>query len=309
VGEKGDEKALFAGANGAEKRRKMVDFAQALLLGVVQGFTEWLPISSSGHLALIQYFFGMTADVAFDVVLHLGTLAAVIAYYRKDLGRIIYWSLRLRESELREVAFIVLAAVPTAIIAFTFKGFFELMFFEPLYVCIAFLATGIFLIISERSAEESKVTKVEKSSIASLSFATRNIEQKIKEMEKREVGAKEAFIIGVAQGAAVAPGISRSGATIGTGLLLGIEKEEVAKFSFLAAIIPILGAGILEGRNAFAAGIDAGPALLGFAAAAAVGYISIGILLNVLKRGRLRWFGYYCIALCFVVLVVMLMPK
>jgi len=285
----------------------MVNVAEALLLGLIQGLTEWLPISSSAHLALAQYFFGITAGVAFDIVLHLGTLLAVIAYYHKDIGRLIYGTLRLREAELRAVAFIFLAAVPTAIIGFMFKGFFESMFFQPIYVCAALLVTGVFLILSESYSTEAKVKEIERDAIGSPAFATKNLEAKIKAMEKKEVGAREAFIIGVAQGIAVAPGISRSGATIGTGLMLGVRKEEVARFSFLAAIIPILGAGILEGRDALATNIDVLPVLLGFAVSAAVGYASIGILLQFLKQNRLRWFGYYCIALSVAVLVVLLM--
>ena len=285
----------------------MVNVAEALLLGLIQGLTEWLPISSSAHLALAQYFFGINAGVAFDIVLHLGTLLAVVAYYHKDIGRLIYGTLRLREAELRAVAFILLAAVPTAIIGFMFKGFFESMFSQPLYVCAALLVTGVFLILSESYSTEAKVKKIEREAIGSPAFATKNLEAKMKAMEKKEVGSKEAFIIGVAQGIAVAPGISRSGATIGTGLILGIEKEEVARFSFLAAIIPILGAGILEGRNALATKIDVLPVLLGFAVSAAVGYASIGILIRFLKQNRLRWFGYYCIALGVAVLVVLLM--
>lgn len=273
-----------------------MDFLSAIFLATVQGLTEWLPISSSGHLALAQHFFGIKASIAFDIVLHLGTLLAVLAYYRNELRLLASGALQGRKDELRYALLLLLAAIPTAIIGFAAKDFFAGMFASPLAVACALAITGVFLILASRAKEKNA-----------------------------NVNTPNSLAIGCAQGIAVAPGISRSGATIGTALLLGIRREEAAKFSFLAGILPILGAAALEGKNAVLAsggsgssssllGVGGGllggaellPVLVGFLVAAVVGYLSIGLLLRVLKESKLQWFGYYCLALAALVAIIIL---
>jgi len=255
-----------------------MDILDAIILGLIQGITEWLPVSSSGHLALAQYFFGINASIAFDIVLHLGTLLAVVAYYRRDIQSLVKGMLARNPKSLRFAFLILIAAIPTAIIGLLLKDFFESMFASPVSLAIALAITGIFLILASRPKAGAS-----------------------------EPSGKSALIIGVAQGIAVAPGISRSGATIGTALLLGIDKEEAARFSFLAGIVPILGAAVLEGRHAVDAGIDVLPALAGFATAAIAGYLSIGFLLRLLKESRFQWFGYYCLILSATVLAAVIL--
>ncbi|MFH0885251.1 MAG: undecaprenyl-diphosphate phosphatase [Candidatus Micrarchaeota archaeon] len=245
-----------------------MELAQALLLGLIQGITEWLPVSSSGHLALAQHFFGIEASVAFDIILHLGTLLAVIAYYRNDLLALGSGLLARDEKSIRLAGLILLSSIPTAIIGFSLRDFFESMFGSPVAIACALAITGLFLIVASRFKTGGAL-----------------------------IGARSALLIGLAQGIAVAPGISRSGSTIGTALILGVEREEAARFSFLAAIIPILGAALLEGRHALDGGIDVVPVAVGFLVAAIAGYLSIAILIRLLKESRLQWFGYYCIAL------------
>ncbi|MBI5228800.1 undecaprenyl-diphosphate phosphatase [Candidatus Micrarchaeota archaeon] len=248
-----------------------VNVFQAIFLGVIQGITEWLPVSSSGHLALVQYFFGIGASVELDILLHFGTLLAVIAYFRKDIHSL--FSRFFVSLEERALATnILIAAVPTALIAFAFKDFFEALFLFPAALGVAFIVTGVFLIIASKARERTK-----------------------------KISKEFAFAIGVAQGISVAPGISRSGATIGTAILLGIEKREAAKFSFLIGAIAVLGASLFEGRHAVSS-IDP-PALIGALVAAIVGYASIAFLLRVLERRGLRYFGYYCIFLGVAVLL------
>ncbi|MFA5076997.1 MAG: undecaprenyl-diphosphate phosphatase [Candidatus Micrarchaeia archaeon] len=249
----------------------MVSLIEALFLGILQGITEWLPISSSAHLALAQYFFSIKADLYFDLILHLGTIVAVLAYYRKEIIGLIAGVLKMEKEQLRLAFYLFIAAVPTAIIGFAFKDFFGSMFSNPGAVAVALLVTGAFLIVASKAKERA------------------------------ENDAKKSFVIGIAQGIAVAPGISRSGATMGTGLLLGLKKEEAAEFSFLAGIVPILGASLLEGRHAFSTAPELAPLVLGFAASAIVGYLSIGLLLKVLKESKLQYFGHYCIALAVLV--------
>ena len=242
-----------------------MDILEAIALGILQGVTEWLPISSSGHLALAHHIFGTDVDISFDIILHLGTLIAVLAYYRSDIISIAKGILARDQKSIRLAALIVLAGVPTAIIGLAFKDFFASMFSSLLHVAGALALTGIFLIFVRNRNGTSKP------------------------------GVKEALAIGAAQGLAVAPGISRSGATIGTALLLGIDRDEAARFSFLAGVLPILGAAILEGRHALDFDIGIIPLLAGFLSAAVVGYLSIGLLIKLLKQSKLHWFGYYCL--------------
>ncbi len=265
-----------------------MDILDAIILGIIQGITEWLPVSSSGHLALAQHYFGIDASVAFDIVLHLGTLLAVFIYYRNDILSLAKGVLARDANSLRFASLIIAAAIPTAIIGLLLKDFFESMFASPLSIAIALSITGIFLILSSW-------------------ISSRRLKAPAAKTRNAEPGTASALIIGIVQGIAVAPGISRSGATIGTALLLGIGKEEAARFSFLAGIIPILGAAVLEGRHAVDAGIDVLPALAGFATAAIAGYLSIGLLLRLLKESRFQWFGYYCLLLSAAVCIIVIL--
>jgi undecaprenyl-diphosphatase len=252
----------------------MISIPEAIFLGIIQGITEWLPVSSSAHLALVQHYLGVSAPVSFDVSLHLATILAVIAYYRHDLLSLGRGAIACDPKSVRFAGLILIAAIPTAIIGFAFRDLFKSMFASPAAIAIMLAMTGIFLIIANRANGAS------------------------------QPDAKASLAIGVAQGIAVAPGISRSGATIGTALLLGMRKDEAARFSFLAGIIPILGASLIEGREAVLGEAGLLPLAAGFITAAIVGYLSIGLLLRVLRGSKLQWFGYYCLALGLAVLAI-----
>lgn len=249
-----------------------MDPLQAIFLGLLQGTTEWLPVSSSGHLALAQIFLGLKAPVAFDLALHLGTLAAVFAYFWNDIIGITrgFFSLDWKSGGFATAVLILVAMVPTAIIGFAFKGFFEQMFSNPAQIGLALMITGLILYVASKSRNKNK-----------------------------EISAVESVVIGVAQGVAVAPGISRSGSTISAAMLLGVSPEKAAKFSFLLGIPAILGASIIEiaGQHAELSAIPSPSLFAGVVAAAAAGYLSIGFLLDVLKKARLQYFAYYCWAL------------
>ncbi len=237
-----------------------MDWVAALLLGALQGLTEWLPVSSSGHLALAEHYFGVEAPVSFNVMLHFGTLLAVTAFFRRDLREI--------AGDKKLLAGLAVALVPTALIGLAFKPFFESLFSSPPAIAFALLVTAAFLVLSE------KLRPVK------LPFFT------------------SAFLVGAAQGFAVAPGLSRSGATIGAGLLSGVSREKAARFSFLLAVPAIAGATLLEGVKAFSfVGLDAFAVLAGVAAAAVTGYLSIGVLLGAVKKKRFSWFAAYCVVL------------
>lgn len=236
-------------------------------MGVVQGITEFFPISSSGHLVIIQGIFGIKGpQLAFDIFLHLGTLVSILLYFHKDILNII-------AKERRTAFYIVLASVPTFVIGMMFKDAAEELFTRPHLVGYMLLATGLCLIIAA-------------------------IYDKFKGAESpKKIGFINSIIIGVSQGIAVIPGISRSGATIGAGILSGIDKETAVKFSFLLAIPAILGASLLK-CGKIEAGLVSGDSLYflaGSMTAMVTGLASIGILLKMVKTNKLYIFGIYCI--------------
>jgi undecaprenyl-diphosphatase len=251
---------------------------QALILGIVQGATEFLPISSSGHLVLVPWLLGWdNPGLAFDTLLHLGTLVAVLAYFRRDLwGLALAWAASLRERSLGDpqarVAWLIIwGTLPAAVMGLTLEGLFEQLFAAPAWVSILLLVTGLLLVLGEG------VRKSE-SRVENLTWL-------------------DALLVGLAQGVAIAPGVSRSGATISAGLWRGLEREEAARFSFLLAIPAILGANLLQLwdlARLSSAGEVASRLLLGFLAAAVSGYLAIRFFLGFLKRRSLYPFSIYC---------------
>ena len=246
-----------------------IDIITAILLGVLQGITEWLPISSSGHLALAQNIFGLDVPVVFDIFIHIGTLAAVCIFYRKDIFSILKSLARfdLKSKETKLALLIIAAMIPTAIIGFAFKPFFESMFSSNVLIGIALILTGIILYVASKAR-----------------------------LSNKPLSLVPALLIGIFQGIAVAPGISRSGSTISAGLLQGINAKEAARFSFLLSIPAVIGATIFEDKDA-AIMIDPTvflPYVIGAAVAATVGYFSIKFLLRLLEERKFHLFAYYC---------------
>jgi undecaprenyl-diphosphatase len=239
---------------------------EALFLGLVQGFTEWLPISSSGHLVLFQSLLGISVPSDFDIVIMMGTIAALILYFRKKILSVLMGIVVGDRSALYYAALIVLSGIPTGIIGFAGKQFFKGLFGQPFVVSILLIITGIFLFIASRQKNQ-----------------------------KAEVDAKSALLIGIAQGIAVAPGISRSGATIGTGLLLGIKPRDAAEFSFLIGIPAMTIASVLTFLEEPASGTGFAPLLAAIIAAFLAGYASIGLFMKWLQENRFYYFALYCV--------------
>jgi len=240
---------------------------KAAVLGLVQGLTEFLPISSSGHLALAQHLLGFKEpQLFFDVMLHLGTLIAVLAVFHRDVADL------LRGRDMRTLIGIAIGTVPTAIIGVGLKGAVEAAMTNVYLVAGMLAVTGIVLITSSKLSRGSE----------------------------GKVSPLKALGIGVAQGLAVMPGISRSGLTISTGMLIGIRSDEAARFSFLLAIPAILGASALEMRDATASGLPLSSLLIGTSAAFISGYAAIKLLLSSLRRGKFQLFGYYCLCVALV---------
>ena len=271
----------------------MLELLQAIILGIVQGLTEFLPVSSSGHLLLGQYFLGLDQNrfgLSFDVALHMGTLIAVVSYFWRDLIRMVRAFLRsfayrdLKNDPDQRLAYLVIAsAAPAALIGYLFGDFFEDTVRSPWVVVFNFILVGVLFIVGEAVGTRTR--------------------------RASKLGFGEAVSIGLAQSMALVPGVSRSGATITLGLLLGLRREEAAKFSFLMSVPIIAGAGSLKVAQVIAAGMDMQQIVLfvvGFVTSAAIGYVTIRFLLNYLTNHSLRAFAYYRFGIAAVVIVLLL---
>lgn len=263
---------------------------QAIILGILQGATEFLPVSSSGHLVLIPWLLNWNPPgLTFDTTVHLGTLVAVVIYFWRDIWQIVLGVLKtLRTRTLDDFYgrlgwLLVVGSIPAALAGYLLNDLFESLFGTPTLVSVFLLITGAILFFSEKVATR-----------------TRNLES---------IGWKDGILIGLAQAAAIAPGISRSGSTIAAGLALGIKREAAARFSFLLALPIIFGAWALQFKDALAVGIPSGQITLlvaGFAAAAITGYAAIHFLLSYLRRRGLMAFVWYVWAFGLFTLVVSL---
>ena len=271
----------------------MLELLQAIVLGIVQGLTEFLPVSSSGHLLLGQYFLGMDQDrfgLTFDAAIHTGTVAAVVSYFWRDLLRMAGAFLRslrgpnFEERDQRMAYLILVATVPAGIVGLLFQGFFENEVRSPWLVAFNLVLVGALFIVGEVVGRQTRTSD--------------------------KLGFKEAVGIGLAQTVALFPGVSRSGATITLGLFLGLRRDEAARFSFLMSVPITAAAALLSLADAFGSGIDAGDALLfvvGSVTSGVVGYLAIRFLLDYLTGHSLRVFAYYRFALAAVVVMLLLL--
>ena len=253
----------------------IMEWFEALVLGLIQGLTEYLPVSSSGHLAIGSALFGIQGEenLAFTVVVHVATVFSTLVVLWKEIDWIFKGLFKFQlNDETRYVINIIISMIPIGIVGVFFKDEVELIFASGL------LVVGFCLLITA----------------ALLSFS-----YYYKPRPKSSISRKDAFIIGLAQACAVLPGLSRSGSTIATGLLLGNDKAKLAQFSFLMVIPPILGEALLEGiklmnGEAIAGDIPATSLIVGFFAAFLAGCLACKWMINVVKRGKLIWFALYC---------------
>ena len=249
-----------------------MDWIQALLLGLVQGLTEYLPVSSSGHLAIGSALFGIEGEenLAFTVIVHVATVFSTLVILWKEISWIFKGLAQCRmNDETRYFINIVISMIPVGIVGVFFKDYVEEIFGSGLAIVGSMLlVTALLLTFSY--------------------FA--------KPRQKANISMRDAFIIGLAQAVATLPGLSRSGTTIATGLILGNRKESVAQFSFLMVLAPILGKMVLDlmSGELAAQSIGTAPLLAGFAAAFVVGCLACKFMINIVKRGKLNWFAIYC---------------
>jgi undecaprenyl-diphosphatase len=258
---------------------------QAVILGIIQGLTEFLPVSSSGHLVLIQNLFGLKEpELLFDISLHVGTLIAICVVFYDELRSIFLMLIRLPElirtsgglkpvfadnEEFRIAALIVVGSIPTAILGFMFHKIADYIFGAIWIVGLMLIVTGMLLWFTRR-----------------LPLGGRLLTQ---------VSSKDALVIGLVQGVAIIPGISRSGSTIAVALFLGVNRELAGRYSFLLSIPAILGALVLDfGSSLHHTSIAGTTILLGAATAGIVGFAALKLLLRLIKQGQLYCFAPYC---------------
>lgn len=252
-----------------------MDWLQALVLGIIQGLTEYLPVSSSGHLAIGSALFGVQGEdnLTFTVMVHVATVLSTLVILWKEIDWILKGLFKFEMNvETKYFLNIVVSMIPVGIVGVFFKDYVEAIFGSGL------LIVGCCLLLT--------------AALLTFSYFA-------KPRQRENISMKDAFIIGLAQAAAVLPGLSRSGSTIATGILLGNKKEKLAQFSFLMVIPPILGEALLDvlkavkGEEAFG-DIETLPLIVGFVAAFVSGCIACKWMINIVKRGKLVWFGVYC---------------
>ena len=261
-----------------------MDIIQGIIIGIVQGLTEFLPVSSSAHLVFIQNILGVESSLAFDTFLHLGTLIAVLWFFRWDIIKMLKsWWLsigdilqgRFREGFYRDpykrlAWYVILATIPVGLVGLLFEDSVDALFAGALYVPAFFLfVTGTILYLSQRMASGN--------------------------VNLNNITAKESLWMGLGQACAILPGLSRSGTTIAAGLTIGLEKEFAAKFSFILSIPAILGAFLLQAKDIGSAlDVNFLPVLFGFIASIIAGYMAIRWMLDLIKNRSLDIFAYYC---------------
>lgn len=249
----------------------MDQLAQTTILSIIQGLTEWLPISSTGHLEIFRHLLNSTIPALFEIILHIGTLSAVLLFFRKDVKNLLvalaHLDFKTENGQL--IPLIAVATLPTAILGVAYFELAENVFQNILPVAVAFILCGTLLYIS-------KISKEKADNITYLM----------------------AIAIGIAQGIATVPGISRSGATIAVALLLGIKREKAFKFSFLLSIPAILGALLFtfykQHDQLFAAGIGWADILVGLVVTMIVGYLALKLLWKVVLNKKFHLFAFYC---------------
>lgn len=254
----------------------MVTEIDILILALIQGLTEWLPVSSSGHLVIIEKILGLNLPLIYNITLHLGTLIVVLTFFREDVIRLIKALIKLnfKSEEGKMAIFILIGSVPTAISGFLFYDFFKSLFSNLLAVGLALLITGCVLFISERNIGYKKMDRI------------------------------DSLFIGLAQALSIIPGISRSGLTISTGLLRKIDKTTAFRFSFLLSIPAILGATLNEVKDFSMMNVEIIFLFLGIVTSMIVGYISIFFLRKMILNEKIHLFAYYCWAIGIAIIFV-----
>ncbi|MCQ2179654.1 MAG: undecaprenyl-diphosphate phosphatase [Bacteroidales bacterium] len=251
---------------------------QSVLLGLIQGLTEFLPVSSSGHLAIGREILGVEAsdDLVFEVVVHAATVLATIIVFRRQIWKLLCGLFKFRyNDETDYILKICVSMIPVFVVGMFFKDIVEGLFNSLATVGVALLVTAFLLFFSDRTSAGRK-------------SGTRSA--------RNGISYGQALTVGIGQAFAAVPGLSRSGTTISTGLLCGMKREDVAQFSFLMVLVPILGEAFLDlvGGDMAASSISALPLILGFLSAFLSGLFACKVMIALVKKARLKWFALYC---------------
>ena len=258
-----------------------MNWLQALILGLVQGLTEFLPVSSSGHLVIFRELLGAEApsDLVFEITVHVATALATIVVFRKQILDLLQGLFKFKYNQQTDfIAKLVVSMIPVAIVGLFFKDKVEEVFGSLLVVGCALMVTALLLFLSDR-------VKARK--------------------EGKEITFGQALVMGLGQAVAVIPGLSRSGTTISAGLLSGASRNKVAEFSFLMVLVPILGEAFLDlvGGDLAASSISIAPLLLGFVSAFFSGLFACKAMIALVKKAGLKWFALYCAIVGLIVII------
>ena len=272
-----------------------MNWLQALLLGIVQGLTEFLPVSSSGHLMIVRDLLGVDGDgfMDFTVTVHLATVLSTVIVFWKPICKLLAGLFKFRYNDETDYVFkIVVSMVPIAVVGLLFKDKVEALFSDNLFtVAVCLIVTAILLYLSEISGRRKKAAP-EEGSVA-----------------RNGISYWQALTVGLSQAVAVAPGLSRSGTTIATGLLCGVRREVMAQFSFLMVLVPIIGEQFLDlvksltGDAVLGGGLSPVCLVTGFLAAFLSGLFACKVMIAIVRKARLTWFAIYCLVVSLLLLV------
>lgn len=268
-----------------------MEWFEAIILGLVQGLTEFLPVSSSGHLIIGKELLGVEAadDLVFEVLVHAATVLSTIVVFRKQLWTLIKGFFKFKyNEEMDYVLKICVSMIPVFIVGVFFKDFVTGLFQSLFVVGVALMVTAFLLFFSDMA-----------------SGTRRKMSLSEKKNYRNGISYWQAFVVGLSQAVAVVPGLSRSGTTISTGLLCGVRRDVMAQFSFLMVMIPILGESFLQivGGEMSGSSIGALPLILGFLSAFVSGLFACKVMIALVKRARLSWFALYCAVVALLIFI------
>ncbi|MCR4569115.1 MAG: undecaprenyl-diphosphate phosphatase [Bacteroidales bacterium] len=271
-----------------------MEWWQAILLGIVQGLTEFLPVSSSGHLMIFKELLGVDAEgfLDFTVTVHFATVLATLVVFWAVIWKLLKGFFKFKyNDETDYICKILVSLIPVALVGFLFKDQVDALFSGSLrQVAIGLCITAALLLFSDNVGKRIK---------APVAKDTRN-----------GISYWQAFVVGIAQACAVVPGVSRSGSTIATGLLTGVKRESMAQFSFLMVLIPIIGEQSLEllkvatGSESFGSGVGSLPLVLGFVGAFLSGLFACKVMIAIVKKAKLSWFALYCLLVAVLIFIL-----
>ena len=307
-----------------------MDWLQALLLGLVQGLTEFLPVSSSGHLAIGKALLGVepSEDLVFEVTVHAATVLATIVVFRKEIWKLLCGLFKFKyNDETDYIAKICLSMVPVFIVGMFFKDKVESAFNSMLIVGLALIVTAMLLVFSDwktkrgfggfcsgahktgekGSGAEAPEGQCRESGGDLCAKVSGDAGQSGTDRYRNGISFWQALVVGIGQAFAVIPGLSRSGTTISTGLICGVKRSNMAQFSFLMVLVPILGEAFLDVMGGDMAASSTGflPLAVGFVAAFISGLFACKVMIALVRKAQLKWFGLYCALVGLAVLIFM----